>query len=790
LKVLYAAFRHDPLDPDVSSGTDHDCYDALRNKGFDVQVVGPFKSPPTLLERAIARLYTGVTQKRFIKYHWSLCWQAASTIKRIVKQWNPDVLFTLYPANIIFLRVACPIVLRTDTTFLGQQEQWPIYGPLGLRISVLQERMAYKRCERIIVLSDWAAETLRVLYGVDRRKVQVTPAPSSIPQHLIPARIEPCVSKLLTKPIRLLFVGRDATRKNLANALEVPRLLTDMGIPAVVTVCGLTGSNTETASFVGTFSKQVEADMQKYADLYQAAHLLIHPAVFEAAGIVPSEAAAFGTPTITNDTGGLATTVKDGVSGFVLPKGSSAQAYAKCIAALVSEPQRYYQLCHTARERYDAELNWEVSGQRMAEIVARVAEQREQFDQPERYSERLGWRSIELCSGRANRIPKPLRPKMVVLYVALKHDPRDPDAASGTDFNFHEALVREGFDVRVVGPFQQPPHIFERGLRRLHGLFSKHKFLKFQFSRCWRASRAADALVRELRPDVVFTIFPAALCFMRTTVPLVLRLDTTFLGQQDFHPIYGNCTLRLSVWQERRAFGKCTRIITPSEWSRQVLEHRYAVASSKITVIPSRSALPFRIIPPSIEVQTEKVLRHPIRLLFVGRDAERKGLPVALEIVTELNALGVPVHLTVCGLVGTTTDKIRYVGTLRKGISTQLDAYASLYREAHLLVHPALFEAAGIVPSEAAAFATPTITNDTGGLSTTVKDGVSGFVLPRGSSAQAYAKCIAGLVNEPERYYRLCQTTRERYEAELNWEVAGRRVAAVLREAVEEFKRN
>jgi glycosyltransferase involved in cell wall biosynthesis len=98
--------------------------------------------------------------------------------------------------------------------------------------------------------------------------------------------------------------------------------------------------------------------LREYISQYQWAHLLIHPARYEAAGIVCSEAAALGVPTITNAAGGLATTVKDGVSGIVLPRGSAAETYVSAIEGLLEDPHKYQQMSRSARERYAHELNW------------------------------------------------------------------------------------------------------------------------------------------------------------------------------------------------------------------------------------------------------------------------------------------------------------------------------------------------------------------------------------------------------------------------------------------------
>ena len=86
--------------------------------------------------------------------------------------------------------------------------------------------------------------------------------------------------------------------------------------------------------------------------------------------------------------------------------------------------------------------------------------------------------------------------------------------------------------------------------------------------------------------------------------------------------------------------------------------------------------------------------------------------------------------------------------------------------------------------SEAAAFGIPTITNNSGGLSTSVKNGISGIVLPQGSTPDAYANIIIGLMKNPKNYFDLCKTTRLRYEKELHWGVAGKKVNKIFNECI------
>lgn len=377
---------------------------------------------------------------------------------------------------------------------------------------------------------------------------------------------------------------------------------------------------------------------------------------------------------------------------------------------------------------------------------------------------------------------------MKVLYAALRHDPRDPDAASGVDHNFYHAMTREGLEVRIVGPFPGPFPWYEHAVRRMVSGISKKRFLKWDVTSMLQAALAVNRLAAEWKPDVVFSIFPPPLMLYRGRAPCVFNTDITFRGMHEGGAPFDPVSLFLLEWIERRAVRRSDSILVFSEWGKREIIRSHGTDPAKIEVMPMPSALPDEAVPATLspgEIRNGKALGDaPLRLLLVGRDFHRKGVDVAIEIVRLLNAQGVAAELTVCATQGPSAPHVRYVGPFRKRVPEELAAYAALYREAHLLLHPARFEAAGIVPGEAAAFGTPTITNDIQGLATTVKDGESGVVLPSGSPPEAYAAAIEALVKDPARYEALCRSTRARYERELNWKVAGRRVVALFDQLV------
>jgi glycosyltransferase involved in cell wall biosynthesis len=373
---------------------------------------------------------------------------------------------------------------------------------------------------------------------------------------------------------------------------------------------------------------------------------------------------------------------------------------------------------------------------------------------------------------------------MKVLYIAL-HNPTILDLASGVDYFHYQAMLQDDFDVKWIAPNPKRLLWIEEMLARVFQRTGK-RFVKYHLSTVWAASKAVNKFVKEWKPDVLLTMNMASLVFYQGKTPAVLSRDTTFYGQQKFWPVYGKLAMAINMWQEKLAFKNSAHVLTNSQWSKNIISANYGIAPSKIDTFVLPSALPKRVIPERADIIRWKKLESPFKLLLVGRDTNppRKGINIAIEVVRKLNAAGLPAELTICGTPGQSDEQINYVGPFTKSIPEQLDKYVDLYRQAHLLIHPAVFEAAGIVPSEAAAFGTPTITNDAGGLATTVADGESGIVLPTWSAPEIYVKAILELVSDPSSYYALCQKARIRYERELNWGPTGEWMADILRKLV------
>jgi phosphatidylinositol alpha-mannosyltransferase len=199
----------------------------------------------------------------------------------------------------------------------------------------------------------------------------------------------------------------------------------------------------------------------------------------------------------------------------------------------------------------------------------------------------------------------------------------------------------------------------------------------------------------------------------------------------------------------------------------------------------------YTIVPNGVEVDAAPDEPKPagpeLRILFVGRSDERKGLPILL---TAFNALveHVPCRLTV---VGTDREEVlRYVADpellqwvdIRGRVSRQ-DLWKELHR-ADLLCAPSLSgESFGMVLTEAFAAGTPVIASAIAGYSDVVSDGVDGLLVPPGDP-QRLAEELQRVHYERERLQAMGEAAR-RSAQRYAWPRVADQVTAVYERAIE-----
>jgi D-inositol-3-phosphate glycosyltransferase len=101
---------------------------------------------------------------------------------------------------------------------------------------------------------------------------------------------------------------------------------------------------------------------------YAAASIVCVPSYNESFGLVAIEAQACGTPVVAANVGGLATAVRDGVTG-VLVDGHDPADYAAAFATLLDQPERYASMS-AAAIRHASRFGWDVTAERTLSVYA------------------------------------------------------------------------------------------------------------------------------------------------------------------------------------------------------------------------------------------------------------------------------------------------------------------------------------------------------------------------------------------------------------------------------------
>lgn len=375
---------------------------------------------------------------------------------------------------------------------------------------------------------------------------------------------------------------------------------------------------------------------------------------------------------------------------------------------------------------------------------------------------------------------------MKVLFTAFKHNPVGLKSISTASYQFYSAIKNNNHEIKVIGPYDELLHPLERVLNKIYKSSNKWNYLKYKWTNTIKACRELNEIDEKWKPDLIFSLTPSPFAFYKGQTPIIFRTDTTFLGMHQQANKYlkqDPIMLKQMVWQEKRAFSKCNMVITHSKWSKGVLIKSYGLNPKKISYFPN-PALVNNINHKKIIAKGSNYSNQIIKLLTIGRDYDRKGIGIAIKIVNELNKEGVPSRLMIVGLNGKNGRNHKFFGEYDKANRTHLENYKNFFIDSHLLLHPARFDASPIVTSEASAFGLPTITNDSGGLATSVKHNVSGIVVPKNSNSAEYVAAIKNLLLKPDQYRLLRQLTRERYKKSLNWEVAGEKLERVFNYAI------
>lgn len=247
---------------------------------------------------------------------------------------------------------------------------------------------------------------------------------------------------------------------------------------------------------------------------------------------------------------------------------------------------------------------------------------------------------------------------------------------------------------------------------------------------------------------------------------------------------------------EERVIAAADRILAPTPVEASDLVTAYNARPERVTVVtPGVDTDVFR---PGDRDSAKALLDLTGRrvVLFVGRMQPLKSPDVAIEAFAHAvaGATDDPLLIMIGGPSGaasTSQDALAKLAA-NAGVSDRVrfldpvphDDLATYYRAADVVLVPSRSESFGLVALEASACGAPVIATRVGGLTTAVRDGVTGLLVDR-VDAVAFGETLRSLLLDPERAAALGRAGSH-HARRFDWRHAAAKLLGVYEEVVSE----
>ncbi|MFT8710354.1 MAG: glycosyltransferase family 4 protein [Sporolactobacillus sp.] len=303
-----------------------------------------------------SRNYTGI-DIAIDRYHF------AHKIHQAVSNEGVSVFFAPASSNLIGVGIIpkeCKLVYLSDATYHCMVGYYYDGGSVrNMKLHDMAENNSLVRADAIIYSSQWAKEDAVGYYNIKPEKIHVLPFGANLEDRYI--RSDNLNEKTT---IHMLLVGVDWKRKGIDLAINCVEKLNNRGSKwqFQLTIVGFNKPENfekKHIEFAGHLNKNNREECERMITYYLNNEIFILPTKAECSAIVFSEAAMYGLPVFTHDTGGTMTYVEDGVTGRGLQLGSTADDFADAILDMLNHGN-LQQWSDQARQKYEKELNWNV----------------------------------------------------------------------------------------------------------------------------------------------------------------------------------------------------------------------------------------------------------------------------------------------------------------------------------------------------------------------------------------------------------------------------------------------
>jgi len=255
---------------------------------------------------------------------------------------------------------------------------------LEQQIRVDIERRTMATADRIVAATEIDRSHMLEAYAASARKIVVVPGGVNLDMFAPGDRQAARRSLGLGPEPTLLFVGRIQRLKGIDILIRAAADLREEIGPLRVLIVGGTGDDggrqvSEEAREMARLRAEVDelnlasvvrfvggVEQARLAEYYRAADVTVMPSTYESFGLVAVESMACGTPVVASRVGGLATIVRDGENGALIP-WRDPRLFADRIRPILTDPRLATSLRRGALETA-AQYSWDGVAERTISV--------------------------------------------------------------------------------------------------------------------------------------------------------------------------------------------------------------------------------------------------------------------------------------------------------------------------------------------------------------------------------------------------------------------------------------
>ena len=371
------------------SGIHYYQFKALSEQFQTVISCGPLLQPRWLrrIFRVINRIHLILFNKRADpRFNCLTSLYFGFRIRRFLAQNKIDVAFAsaadaeLAMLKVGFLAPDVPVCYSTDATFnLLHEYYWTPeftefpanYSPWSIRERHFIQKRAIDISQTIIYSSNWARIDAINYYKANKSKVHVVKYGANL--DVVP-EIKALQARKENPFLTVLFVSADWYRKGGPIVLETANILKRRKVNIRINI--VSTQDIPCNSIVKSYpplNKDIEKESRQLADLFLESDVFFLPTRADCTPIVFNEAAAYGLPVLTTDTGGCSSLVTHELNGFLLPEYAEAKDFADKLQLLSRDKTLLNNMSNNSRALYESEHNWTHWGQSVANILTGMA---------------------------------------------------------------------------------------------------------------------------------------------------------------------------------------------------------------------------------------------------------------------------------------------------------------------------------------------------------------------------------------------------------------------------------